>query len=482
MLRDLIKEGGLYTLANLLTKGISLLLIPFYTTYFTPFDYGIIGILSVFGVIFTVIFSLQLNQSLARYVGDESLDEELRIKYASSAINFVIITYSSLTILALLFPEPIINLISEEQKIEIGTYRLALLSISINGIFYILGVYMRFIRMTLAFSISFFIHAVLNIGLTFYLIIGLDFGIDGIYLASIFITPIILIYQFIKLKSKFRLYIGKKEIYQLIGFGIFLIPAGLSQVLLNFADRIFIVKMDGFNQAGLYDVGAKFSSIIALVVTGFSMAITPIIYNKYQDESTKSELSRIFHLYLGIGGGFIFILSAFSLETITLFTNESYTNAYLVMPILYLSTFISGIHMFAPGLLLKKKTATYGLIVLSSLLINIFLNLILIPKYGNQGAAVATLIGTTINVSILFYFSQKHFSFKIRHSTITLFVLSFIALSFAYYHDPFESLSMNSIVYKLGLAGIFAATIFFIRLVGLKKLRELLSFNKNKRS
>ena len=47
--RDLIKEGGLYTIANLATKGISLLLLPFYTAYFTTQDYGVIEILMVFG-------------------------------------------------------------------------------------------------------------------------------------------------------------------------------------------------------------------------------------------------------------------------------------------------------------------------------------------------------------------------------------------------------------------------------------------------
>lgn len=480
MLRDLIKEGGLYTVANLLTKGISLLLIPFYTAYFSPADYGVIGLLSVFGVIFTVVFSLQLNQSLARYVGDEKIAEDLRIKYASSAINFVLIVYTSLTALALFFPEPIIDLLSEEQKIPVKTYQLAIISISVNGVFYLLGVYMRFMRMTFAFSLSFIFHAVLNIGLTFYLIIGQDYGIDGIYIASIGVTPLIILYQLYILRGKVAFFIGKKELKQLIGFGIFLIPAGLSQVLLNFADRIFIVKMDSFDQAGLYDVAGKFSSMVALVVTGFSMAITPIIYNKYQNSETKNQLARIFHLYLGIGGGFVFILSAFSFETVFLLTDEAYINAHIVMPVLYLSAFISGIYMFAPGLLITKKTGLIGLIVMFALCVNIVLNLYLIPKYGNIGAAIATLVGTIVNVSILFYYSQKFYSYKVRVPTVLIFGLAFTALTIAYYLDPFEKLSIESIAFKLGLSVVFAAIIFLIRLVGLKKMKELLSFRSNK--
>ncbi len=80
MLKDLIKEGGLYTVANFLTKGVSLLLIPFYTAYFTPSDYGVIDILVVFGAFFNAIISLQLGQGLGRYVGDTQIHTQKKIQ------------------------------------------------------------------------------------------------------------------------------------------------------------------------------------------------------------------------------------------------------------------------------------------------------------------------------------------------------------------------------------------------------------------
>lgn len=478
MLRDLIKEGGLYTLANLLTKGLSLLLIPFYTAYFVPADYGVIGILSIFGVIFTVVFSLQLNQSLARFVGDETIAERLRIRYASSAINFVFLVFLILTIAIVLVPEPIIWLLSEEEKIPVDVLQLAIISISINGIFYMLGVYLRFLRKANQFALSFIVHAVLNIGLTFYLVIIEDMGINGIYFASITVTPLVILYQLFHLRRKYTLYIGKKELYRLIGFGIFLIPAGLSQVLLNFADRLFIVKLEDFDHAGIYDIAGKFASIVSLVVTGFSMAIMPLIYSKHADSNARSQLSRIFHLYMGIGGVFILCLSVFSYETLVIFTNESYYEAHVVMPILYGSAFIAGVHMFSPGLLIQKKTSLIAIIVMSALAVNIVLNLLMIPKHGNLGAAMATIIATTVHITVLFIFSQKHYRFKVRGFTLSAFILGYTIFLFASYNDPFELLSVESVLYKLGLCFLFTFFVFLIKLVGLTKLKEFLSFGR----
>ena len=101
MIKDLLKEGGLYTLANLLTKGVSFLLIPFYTAYFTPADYGVFDILGVFGVFVGNIFTLQLHQGLARYVADPESTENDRILYASTSFLAVLLLMIELSMVQL---------------------------------------------------------------------------------------------------------------------------------------------------------------------------------------------------------------------------------------------------------------------------------------------------------------------------------------------------------------------------------------------
>ena len=68
MLKDLLKEGGLYTLANLLTKGLNLLLLPFYADYFTKAEYGILAMLGIAGALGAAVFSFQIYQGVGRFI------------------------------------------------------------------------------------------------------------------------------------------------------------------------------------------------------------------------------------------------------------------------------------------------------------------------------------------------------------------------------------------------------------------------------
>ena len=102
MIQQFLKEGSIYTLSNFATKGISLLLIPFYTAYFSPADYGILDYLSVLSGVINAIFSLQIAQGISRYLGDDSLSELEKRKLGATGINAVFVVYFLTTAFLLL--------------------------------------------------------------------------------------------------------------------------------------------------------------------------------------------------------------------------------------------------------------------------------------------------------------------------------------------------------------------------------------------
>ena len=466
MLRDLIKEGGLYTVANLLTKGLSLLLIPFYTTYFSPADYGIIDILVVFGAFFNAVISLQLSQGLGRYVGEDKISDVAKIKFASTAILFNILGYLVIGAIFVLFTNPMIQLLSSDVLISESIFLLSLGSIIINGIFYSFGVYFRFLRKTKAFSLISFGHAFGNIALTLLLVLVFDLGISAVFIATLIVTPVLILIQIILLKKHLIYYIGKTELSLLLNFSLPLIPAAISYALLSFTDRIFINEYLNSAELGIYGIGAKFTSIIALVIAGFSMALNPIIYQKHRDEHTPRELSKIFHLYIAIGTLGVLILSAFSLETLKIFTQIEYHGAFTIMPILYFSVFFTGIWMFSPGLNIKKKTQITGRIVLISSVLNVILNYLFIKELGLVGTAIATLTSTALNNVLLFYWANKYYPVKFSAAKVFgLNILMLPAIYFSSYWVYEQSFNMTqiyltkSIVIAIFIAFVLASKI-----------------------
>ena len=479
MLKDLIKEGGLYTVANFLTKGVSLLLIPFYTAYFTPSDYGVIDILVVFGAFFNAIISLQLGQGLGRYVGDTQIHTQKKIRFASTAINLTMLSYLFFGIFSFLLADVFISLLSSDVIIPNSIFYLALGSIMINGLFYCIGVYFRFLRLSKTFSILSLSHAIGNILMTLILVLGMDYGISGIFIASLIVTPIIIIIQFYLLRNHFKWYIGSVELNLLLTFSIPLIPAAVAYAVLGFTDRLFINEYLSSNELGIYGIGAKFASIVALIIAGFSMALNPIIYETHHNKNVQSELSRIFNLFTVIGSMGVLILSIFSIETVQIFTQPEYYRASTIMPILYTSILFTGIWMFSPGLNLYKKTKVIATIVIVSSGVNIILNYIMITQYGLFGTALATLISTLFNNLLLFYWANKYYKIKIQWVKIlfSLFVFSCLLYLGSYMVNTITISILTLYLIKFAIIifyGIFLLRIKLIDPIYLNKLKQFI--------
>ncbi|MGV6861818.1 MAG: lipopolysaccharide biosynthesis protein [Putridiphycobacter sp.] len=469
MLKDLLKEGGLYTLANLLTKGVSLMLIPFYTAYFTPAEYGLYDILTVFGVFVGNIFSLQLNQGLARFVAEPTFTEQKKIQFASTGFIGFLIPMTIFLIIAIVFSNQFISFLSPNQILKRNTFIYAILTIYLNNIFYFLNVYLRFTRKVKIVSLLSFLHAIFGILLLMYFVFNQDSGMNSFFLPYLIIVPILILTQLVILKEKLKFEFSNSAYNQLIKYSVPLIGGALALVTMNLTDRIFINEMRGENELGVYGIGIKFASIIGIVVAGFSTALGPLVYEKHNQQSTRDQLGELFKLFIGIGVGGAFVISLFSQELVNLFTTYSYHEAGNVLPIMIFTTLFSGFLMFSPGLQIKKKTKVISLLTLVFAVLNILLNYILIPKFHLYGAAIATLVSTALYGFIYLRLSIKVYPYPINLTVILIpFVFSLIVMTLIQY------IQINSI-YLTGIKilSILVYAIIILKLGLLKKIIKI---------
>ncbi len=428
MIQQFLKEGSIYTLSNFATKGISLLLIPFYTAYFSPADYGILDYLSVLSGVINAIFSLQIAQGVSRYLGDDSLSELEKRKLGATGINAIFIVYF-LTAVFLLLTQHFWKTISETSSNEFtdSIFQLMIINTCINALFFQFGIHLRFRRKTVAFAWLSFIQSLANIALILTLVIYGQMGIEAIYWASTIIAPFIVGFQLYLLRKEYLFYLGRKELKMILQFSIPLIPAALAMLALDITDRFVIAQKISLNELGVYSLGAKFPSVLTLLIASFSMALAPIVIENYKLESTKIKLQKLIRNYFIIGGILVFILALFSQETIFVFTNSNYFEAHKIMPLLYLIAFINGISMFSLGIFLSNKTYIQSIINTLAAVLNLLLNLWLVPIYGILGATISTLIAISLNVILLFFFSTRFYKF-ISFSSIAFYLLALTSI------------------------------------------------------
>jgi O-antigen/teichoic acid export membrane protein len=436
----ILKHSSIYGIGNFATKGITIILIPLYTTYLTPSDYGILQICNIFHTILTIVLMFGMSSSLFRVYYNINDHNERNIVFSSTIITYIVLA-GSIILLLLTFSEPL-------SKVVIGNegngylFRIVVLAAFMEGFYNLLLAYFRAEEKPILYSISIFVRVLFYLSLNILFVATLKrnyLGVREVNLISIVLISMLVIpftLKNLKFKIKFC-YI--KEVLEI---GIPLGLGGIAIWILGLTDRymlkFLLPEQIALTQVGLYSLGAKLAMIIRFILVGPFMISWGVLMFSYQNDIRAKEIyASVLKYFVFLGGILFFILSLFSKEVIMiLVSNNLYHLAYKIVPFLSLSIILHGVYqVFSVGVTLTKKTKYVIYSNYSAAISNIGLNFVLIPKYGMFGAAFASVIAYTINVIIIYCFAQKvyHINYKIVKVIVYLIVLCTIIFLSNYY-------------------------------------------------
>jgi O-antigen/teichoic acid export membrane protein len=180
---------------------------------------------------------------------------------------------------------------------------------------------------------------------------------------------------------------------QLLRFGLPLVPAALAYWALNLSDRFFLQKYADLSQVGLYSVAYSIAAVLHMIMGWFNTAYAPYCYSIAKEPEAGTVYARVMLYSLTLLTLAGFGLSLFAREALTLLTPPAYHSAATVVPLIVLAyLFFEVYYLLSFGMDLTKKTGYAPFIIGASALINLCLNLILIPRFQMLGAAIATVI------------------------------------------------------------------------------------------
>lgn len=414
--------------SSIIAKIVGFILLPIYTAKLSPTEYGIIDLLTLIGVLINGVISIQITQGMARYISDKSTSFDEVKKYASTSFYFVLFANLGVLILGAIFSGFLSEQLIAPKTTELFLCFLA--TIFIGNLLSFFDVYYRYLRKVLFFSIANLIYSLLNIAAIFYLIVALDFGVFGVYIGSIASGMAFLFYYVFKERKVVFGSFEREKLKKMTSYSLPLVPAAIASVGLMLSDRWFIKEYLSFDSLGVYGVGAKFASVITIVASAFSFAITPIVYNSYNEKTFGKDMSLIFKMFVYLGTFCFFVLSFFSKETLLVMVDEKFQHAYYIMPIFYYTIGMSSLLIFGPGLRVKFKTKILSYINVGAVLLNIGLNFLLVPMFQEFGAAISTIIAVTLNSIIVFVYSQRILPYK--HQMPVYFLLFGVQMVIVY--------------------------------------------------
>ena len=277
------------------------------------------------------------------------------------------------------------------------------------------------------------------------LFISLGFGLIGAvyaYLLTAVLVFILLLY--FATKKEFQIFNKKIKprfnAKELLIYSIPLIITSLLTLLEKWAGTFIIGFYRSASEVGIYNIVFSTAALLAIIPTALMSLFIPVITSlygqnkiKYVKKISNSITKWIFMASIPLTA----ILIIFSRDILKIIFGKEYTIGYIALMILAVSYLILSItHIYGSNLLMVKKSKLLSYIVFISTLTNIGLNIILVPKFGINGAASAALISTSIFlilVAISSWFILKLQPLKlILLKSILAGVLSAIIIFFIY--------------------------------------------------
>ena len=186
--------------------------------------------------------------------------------------------------------------------------------------------------------------------------------------------------------------------------------SAISYFLMQSTDVLFISAYDTFESVAYYSIAVKLATVTALALISVNIVIAPKIASIYNDKNfyqLKLILKKATRMNVVISLPIIIILLFFSEYVLSTF-GSNYILAKNALWILLIAQFFNSIT--GPSALYLNMTGRQkklSVILVISLLINVVLNIILVPDFGMLGAAISTttsfVISKILASALVFY-------------------------------------------------------------------------------
>lgn len=271
-----------------------------------------------------------------------------------------------------------------------------------------------------------------------------------------------------------RLQLSLPALAPVLAFGVPAMAGETVAVLLEVGDRYVIQAIMGGEALGQYAASVNISMYLeAVLIIALQSAIVPYYVRLYEERGraeTLRFLNGVFEVYIAVALGVFAVFSAAAPLLIILLAGERYAPGVVVIPWLA-AAFVSlgSVCIAASGIYIDKRPQALVKWVLIAFVTNVTLNLLTVPRWGLQAAAVATFVSMNVQCIGVYWEAYRTMPVKPPIATGSLAIVAALAALYASKQIDTESLFVNM------LASGVTATIVYLALIlaGSSKLRQL---------
>jgi O-antigen/teichoic acid export membrane protein len=469
------RHALVYGVGILLTKAISFVMLPVYTRFLTPADYGVIELVEMTLDVISILAGARIATGIFRYY-HKAKDPVERDAVISTALMVLAASYTAVGCLTFL-AAPLLSRLVFDTDEYVTVIRLAAASLACSSLTIAPFTYIRVRERSTLFVITQASQLTLQLGLNILLLVHFGLGVKAVFISSLVTKFVIGSVLAGYLVSQVGLRFSRASTRDLLRYGIPLIGTQLATFVATFGDRYFLQAAADTTAVGLYALAYQFGFLVgAIGYLPFEMIWEPVRFSIAKREDRHQIYARAF-LYLNLMLVTMALgITLFVEDVLQVMTTPAFHPAARFVPIIVIAYVMQGwVGLQDIGIHIRERTELITLANWAAALTALVGYAIFVPRYLGMGAAVVTVVAFAVRYLGCYLISQSLWRVEYRWAPVLRLLAIAVGVALAGHALPDLELAA-SIGAKLLLLAVYAFCVLNLGVLSSEEREQALGF------
>jgi len=397
----------IYGVGVLLSRAIGFIMLPVYTRYLTPADYGTLQLLVMVLEVVSIVAGSRLAAGIFYYFHKAESEAEKHAVLSTAAIVLAL-SYGFVAALTYVVAPTIANAIFETESAT-KLVRIAAGGLASEGLLLVPLAYLQVRERSSAYVAVTTVKLVVQLGLNIYFVVVLRRGAEGVLWSTLISNSVIGASLSLVLIAQVGTRFSSRAMRDLVRFGLPMVATQVATFVMTFGDRYFLNKAADTAAVGLYGLAYQFGFLLfALAYTPFNSVWEPVRFaiakrpDRDQVYAAAFVYFNILLITLAVG------IALFVSDFLNFAAAPAFRPAAALVPVIlaaYVLQAWTGIHNV--GIQMRERNeyiTTANWIAAGVALVGY---VVLIPRWLGWGAATATVISFAVREWLVYRYSQR---------------------------------------------------------------------------
>jgi O-antigen/teichoic acid export membrane protein len=452
-LKKLSGESLVYGIGQVSGRAVNLLLVPILTRVLLRQQFGVSELVTGYSASVLLVLVFGMDAALARFFYQQT-DRAARVHMTSSSFAFRIATGVTVSLVLALLARPLaVGLTGSDayaKYLRLGALTLpcTLTVLWCNDLLRVTFQPWKFVVLNVT-------QTALVGGITIYLVLARGLGVAGVLYGKLCGDALAALLGVVLCRHHIRPRFDGTILRSMLRYGLPLVPVAFAYGMIGSVDRWALQHYASLDEVGVYAIALKFFAVVTLGVSAFQLAFMPFAFARAKDPEAPRLYARVLGLYVAVASAGALLVGLAAPLGIRLLATHEYAAA--ARPALWLgfaAVAQGAYYVAALGINLSLRNALLGFSAGGAALVAAVANLLLVPRMGAEGAAMATCAGYVTSAALTYVIAQRVHPLPFRGARLFALFTVAVLLGVTAVRQPLEG--SKAIALRVAAWAVFA--------------------------